>query len=547
MKTMNKTRFLLSICLALVFCIAPVQASSQGFQTPDIKSPDQPLGANGDGYADLAIGIPNRDYGTTNGAGMVGVVYGANDGLDYDTGLTFDQDTSGISGSPELNDHFGQALAGGDFNGDGYLDLAIGVPDEAIGTITNAGIVTILYGSSSGVSGAGSQNWDQSNLGTSTVETGDRFGAALASGDFNRDGYDDLAIGVPGQDLLGTESAGVVDVIYGASSGLTSNNWDAVAQGAGIQESWEEADIFGSVLTTGDFDGDGFHDLAIGVPMEDVTVGTDTFSDAGVVQIVYGSSAGISIDGDDLLYQGHDGLQDTPADYDKFGKSLAAGDFDGDGHDDLAIGVPNDDHSGTDAGIVQIVWGTFSGITTDVNMRIWQGLFTGQTSTADELFGWALAAGDFNGNGHDDLAIGVPGQAVTLGLPNSKAGTVHVFYGPFSSYNVFTKNNPNPHDDDQYGYSLAAGDIDGNGYDDLVVGVPLYDYSSGVITSSGALYTIYSDATGPDASSIEFGSIHWVDDSLTPELNDQFGFALVVLDEPHWEVKPLYLPVVCKN
>ena len=218
MKTNSKPRFLLSICLVLVFSIAPIQVSSM-----DIHGPDQPQGANGDGIPDLAIGIPGRDNGTFDGAGMVGVIYGAETELDVDTGQTFDQDTSGISGSPEVNDHFGKALAGGDFDRDGYLDIAIGVPDEAIGTTTNAGMVTVLYGSSSGFSGSNSQYWDQTFLGTNTAETSDRFGAALTSGDFNRDGYDDLAIGVPGQDLIGVESAGVVDVLYGSSSGLTSD------------------------------------------------------------------------------------------------------------------------------------------------------------------------------------------------------------------------------------------------------------------------------------------------------------------------------------
>ncbi len=543
MKTKSTTRFLLSICLMLVFSMAPIAVSSKGFQTPN-----QPLGANGDGFADLAIGIPDRDSGVTNAAGMVGVVYGADDGLDYDTGQTFNQSTTGISGSPEVNDHFGQALAGGDFNGDGYLDLAIGVPDEVVGAVTYAGIVTILFGSSSGVSGAGSQYWDQSYLGTNTVETSDRFGAALASGDFNGDGYDDLAIGVPGQNTLGIAPyGGVVDVLYGTSSGFDTDEWSAVAQGWGLLETPEEADNFGSVLASGDFNGDGYHDLAIGVPNETLNDSTTPISHAGVVQVVYGSGSGLSTDGDELLYQGHDGLQDTPEINDKFGKSLAAGDFDGDGHDDLAIGAPNEDQNGADAGIVHILWSDFSGITTDVNMRIWQELIPYQTNAADDLFGWALAAGDFNGDGDDDLAVGVPGQAVTVGPTTyPAAGMIHAFYGPITFDDVFSESNPVPHDGDQYGFTLAAGDLDGNGTDDLVASAPYYDYSPPGITSSGVLYTTYSDQDGLDNSIVQFGSIHWVNDSLQPELMDQFGYALVVLDEPHTKVTFIYLPVIIR-
>jgi hypothetical protein len=472
---------------------------------------------------------------------MVGAVYGATDGLDYDTGQTFDQGTPGIIGDPGLNNNFGQALAGGDFNRDGYLDLAIGVPGKVYGTATNTGSVTILYGSSSGFSGTNSQYMDQPLFGTNIAEQGDRFGAALASGDFNRDGYDDLAIGVPGQDILGVESAGVVDVAYGSASGLTASNFDAVAQGVGIQESWEEADNFGSVLAAGDFDDDGYHDLAIGVPGEDVVVGASTYSDAGVVQIVYGSADGIAYAGNELLYQGHDGLQDTPDDYDTFGKSLAAGDYNGDGHDDLAIGVPNEDHFGADAGVVHVLWGDFSGITTDLNQRWWQALIPGQVNAADELFGSALAAGDFNGDGDDDLAIGVPGQVISA---QAQAGTVHVMYGP-SFTTAFTKNNPSPLAGDQFGFSLAAGDIDRNGYDDLVVGVPYYDYSVSA-TNSGVLVTMYSDQDGVDGTTYELGQVDMVNDSLLPQAGDRFGNALVVLDEPHSKIRFIFLPLVRK-
>jgi hypothetical protein len=533
--------------LMLVFSIAPLQVSSMGLQPLGIQSPGQPRGADGDGYADLAIGIPGRDYGATNAAGMVGVVYGASAGLDYDTGETFDQSTSGISDSPELLDHFGQALAGGDFNGDGYVDLAIGVPDESLITTTNAGCVNVLYGSSSGYVGTNSQYLEQSLLGTNKAETGDRFGAALASGDFNRDGYDDLAVGVPGQDFLSTiEAAGIVDVLYGSSSGLTSLGWDAVYQGILYQENPEESDNFGAVLTAGDFNGDGYHDLAIGVPNEDVTVGTDTFSDAGVVQIVYGGTNGLSTDGDVLLYQGHNGLQDEPDDFDRFGRSLAAGNFNGDRYDDLAIGAPYEDIYGTDAGVVHILWSDFSGITTDVNQRWWQALIPGQANAADELFGYALAAADFNGDGHDDLAVGVPGQDVTLGSTYDQAGMIHVMNGA-SFTTVFTEANPVPHTGDQYGYSLAAGDIDGNGYDDLVASAPNYDYSSPTITNSGVVYTTYSDETGPDETTIQFGAINLVTGNvLLPELNDQFGYALVVLDEPHTKVRFIYMPVISR-
>ncbi len=534
MKTKHTTRFLLSICLMLVFSITPIQVSSM-----DIQSPDRPLGADGDGFPDLAIGIPGRDYGTFNAAGMVGVIYGTESQLDEDTGQTFDQASSGISGAPEVNDHFGQALVDGDFNRDGYLDLAIGIPDEAIGTTANAGMVTVLYGSSSGFSGSGSQYCDQTFLGTNIAETGDRFGAALASGDFNRDGYDDLAIGVPGQDLIGVELAGVVDVLYGGSSGLTWNNWDAVGQGVGIAESWEEADNFGSVLAAGDFDGDGYHDLAIGVPGEDLPVGASTISDAGVVQIVYGSADGIAYAGNQLLYQGHDGLQDTPEDQDRFGRSLAVGKFDSDRYDDLAIGAPLEDYFGTDAGIVHIVWGTFSGISTEIDMRLSQDLIPDAANEPGDHFGWALASGDIDGDEKDDLLVGVPGQDVD-GF--DQAGAVHVLWGPFNRFSTSWSFHEPYADGIQFGYSLASTDFDNNGMNDLVIGVPFYDYS--LPSNAGQVIVYYVYEGHAQAQWLYLDSL--TGDTMEPAESDNFGISLAVLDEPHTVIKSIYLPLISK-
>ena len=179
-----------------------------------------------------------------------------------------------------------------------------------MGTATNAGVVTILFGSSSGYSGEDSTYWVQPFLGPNIEETSDRFGAALAAGDFNGDGLDDLAVGAPGQDVFGIEAAGAVYIIYNAARGAESSEWSSVVQGLGFLELAEETDNFGSVLAVGDFDGDSYNDLAVGVPSEDVTVDTTTFSDAGVVQVIYGSQDGLTIDGDELFYQGHEGLQD---------------------------------------------------------------------------------------------------------------------------------------------------------------------------------------------------------------------------------------------
>jgi len=113
----------------------------------------------------------------------------------------------------------------GDFNGDGFTDLAIGVPDENIGGSEGAGMVNIIYGSSTGLSiDISPQSWNQGPFGeTGNIEANDHFGASLTAGDFNGDGFTDLAIGVPDENIGGSEGAGMVNIIYGSSTGLSAD------------------------------------------------------------------------------------------------------------------------------------------------------------------------------------------------------------------------------------------------------------------------------------------------------------------------------------
>ena len=166
------------------------------------------------GADDLVIGVPNEDLGLVDklDAGVIHFVPGfPTIGLDAGNAIVISQDTSGIGGGAESNDQFGRALAAGDFNGNGQPDLAVGVPFEDLtnNTEADAGAVNVLFDfNGSGFDASESQFVSQANLPNVAVEAGNRFGWALAAGDFDGDGRDDLAIGVPTEDIGSLENAG---------------------------------------------------------------------------------------------------------------------------------------------------------------------------------------------------------------------------------------------------------------------------------------------------------------------------------------------------
>ncbi|NEQ15398.1 MAG: hypothetical protein F6K44_16900, partial [Moorea sp. SIO3E2] len=275
------------------------------------------------------------------------------------------------SGGNEAYDRFGTSLTGGDFNGDRRGDLAIGTPNEDVGGETNRGKVNVLRGSSTGLTSFGSQLWNQDNLAGSSTEAFDRFGDTLISGDFNGDGYDDLAVGTPYEDWGSTTNTGIVNIINGSFFGLTSTGNKFFTQTAFPQGGDEAGDRFGSSLAAGDFDGDGYDDLAIGAPYEDL----DGNSDVGKVNVLQGSSTGLTSFGSQLWEQNNLSGSFNEA-FDRFGETLTSGDFNGDGYDDLAIGTPHEDlGSIKDTGIVNIINGSFFGLTSTGNKFFTQTAF----------------------------------------------------------------------------------------------------------------------------------------------------------------------------
>lgn len=448
---------------------------------------------NGDGRADLVLGAAGEDFGARVDAGALTVVYGDRRGIDRRSGQAITQGRRS-SGRPGAGNHFGRAFATGDIDGDGYSDLVAGAPNDRAGGAENAGSVTSLYGSRRGLTSAGSERITQPRNAAGGPETGDRFGTAVALGDFDGDGRDDLAVGVPDEDVGTIVSAGVVDVFRGTRSGLATESADTFTQGDRMPDTPELGDRFGAALVVGDFDDDGFDDLAIGAPGESI----GDVPEAGAVIVLYGSPSGLDRSRAQLWSQQM--LRNAPHDRDHFGAVLASGDFDGDGSDDLAVGVPNEDIGRFDqAGAVNVIQGSRNGLVRAGNRFFSQrGRIPGRPGAGDH-FGAALAAGDFDGDRRDDLAVGVPGEDRGS---RRDVGVVTIIEGspkglrPHGSSQLSQagriKNVPHPHD--RFGSSVLAVNLDGDRYDDLVIGVPGEDIRG--VTDAGLSNVVFGSRRG---------------------------------------------------
>jgi hypothetical protein len=392
----------------------------------------------------------------------------------------------------------GQALAApvrADFNGDGFEDLAVGADQEDIGSTQTAGAVNVIYGSGDGLTAAGNRFFHQGNLSGSPAEESDQFGSALAAGDFDGDGFADLAVGAPFEDIGAINAAGAVNVIYGSGGGLTTSGNQFFQQGNLSGSPAEDGDNFGYALAAGDFNGDGRDDLTAGARGEDI----GSIDRAGAANVIYGSAAGLTTTGNRLFHQGN--LSGSPAeDQDNFGRALAAGDFDGDGQDDLAVGAAFEDiGSINSAGGVNAIYGSGGGLTTSGNRFFSQNDLSGSPAEADDVFGFALAAGDFNGDGRDDLAVGAALEDIGS---IEQAGAANVIYG--SGGGLTTSGNQLFHQGllsgspaeefDQFGFALDTGDFNGDGLSDLGVGAPREDI--GETNAAGLVNAIHGAGGG---------------------------------------------------
>jgi hypothetical protein len=535
---MKLVRPMLVISFIGVVIPAPTSTGAAGLPVvrPASAGPAADSDFNGDGYADLAIGAPYEDLSDNaiDDAGTVHILYGsptAPNLLSAAADQAWTQDSSGVQGTAEKGDKFGSALASGDFDGDGYDDLAIGIPGEDLeGTSdVNAGSVAVLYGSSSGLTAAGDELWTQDSFGIDDqAEDHDRFGAALAAGDFNaplsfcvEGDFDDLAIGVPNEGLGGGSKpeAGAVHVLFSSPSGLTDCADQFWTQDSDHMPNEAEAgDHFGASLAAGQFDIYGVG-LAIGVPDEDIG---DVVDAGGVATL----DAWFGLNAGEFWHQDTGGVTDQAEAGDHLGSALASADFFqvvccGEDLDDLAIGgYGEDSDTGNDTGTVLIL----SGDETDHGLQEYGHRYLTQTlQQAGAKFGYSLAAGPPIEESSDRyLAIGVPYYDVA-GISN--AGLVVLEYYGGGTDGEWTQDSTNVLDDaeaeDRFGASLAGAATSGTYTLMLSIGVPREDIES--ISNAGAVAVLYGGASGFAATDNQFWSQNSPSVANTAESGDRMG------------------------
>ena len=294
----------------------------------------------------------------------------------------------------------------------------------------------------------------------------------VVSGDFDGDGQYDRVQGFPDA----SDGAGRVDVFWGHPAFKVA--WPTVLSAIMDPATRLASGRLGESLTVGDFNGDGLDDLVMGAPHTNFPA----YTHSGSVVVIYGCSAGAcgAIDGDGAGLPAVGSSLDPSAvagalritaaqkvSFARFGKSVAAGDFDGDGYDDLAIGAPGDTVNGQlEAGSVTVIYGGSTGLNLATRARIHQDQLPAGASPAEtnDHFGAALSARRLDPGGHDDLVVGVPDEGYGVEV---HAGEVDVFWGgaaglSASSYVRFRHTNAMAGasvSDDRLGHDLRAYDV----------------------------------------------------------------------------------------
>ncbi|THU35797.1 T9SS type A sorting domain-containing protein [Niastella caeni] len=394
---------------------------------------------NGDGFSDVIVGAPLYNNGHTD-AGAAFVYHGSGNGINTTAATMLE------SNSNQNSTFFGFSVSGaGDVNGDGYSDVIVGVPLYDNGQ-TNEGVALIYQGSSTGISTVApamlESNQDVANLGYSVS----------GAGDVNGDGYSEVIVGSPLYDN-GQTNEGVAFIYHGSSSGINT------LAAAMIESNQDTANLGYSVSSAGDVNGDGYSDIIAGAYLYD-----NGQIDEGAVFVYHGSSGGINSTAAVMLESNQAGAY--------YGRSIAcAGDVNGDGYSDIIAGAYLYDNGQIDEGAAFIYQGSAIGISSTTVVSL-------ESNQAYASFGYSVSsAGDVNGDGYSDIITG----AYLYDNGQTDEGSAFVYHGASSGIKTTAaavlESNLNGANS---GISVAcAGDVNGDGYSDIIVGAFFYSNNQG--------------------------------------------------------------------